>query len=90
MESRFSTCSSCFDDRLEIVSIGGLPKGQTSDSFFKGKSVPINESMIRLFIKLDLIEQNGHRIPIILKEYGKEAFEIKDNFITVTIPFDKT
>lgn len=46
--------------------------------------------MIRLFIKLDLIEQNGHRIPIILKEYGKEAFEIKDNFITVTIPFDKT
>ena len=46
--------------------------------------------MIRLFMKLDLMEQNGHGIPIILKEYGKEVFEIEDNFITVTIPFDKT
>lgn len=79
-----------FDDRLEVVSIGGLPKGQTLDFFFKGKSVPVNEPMIRLFMKLDLMEQNGHGIPIILKEYGKEVFEIEDNFITVTIPFDKT
>lgn len=79
-----------YDDRLEIVSIGGLPKGQTIESFFKGKSVPVNEPMIRLFMKLDLMEQNGHGIPIILKEYGKEVFEIEDNFITVTIPFDRT
>ncbi len=78
-----------FDDRLEIVSIGGLPKGQTLNSFFKGKSVPVNEPMIRLFMKLDLMEQNGHGIPIILKEYDKTIFEIEDNFITVTIPFDK-
>lgn len=41
-------------------------------------------------MKLDLMEQNGHGIPIILKEYGKKVFEIEGNFITVTFPFDKT
>lgn len=79
-----------FEDKLEIDSIGGLPDGQTLDSFFKGKSVPVNESMIRLFMKLEIMEQNGHGIPTILKEYDKNIFEIEDNFVTVTIPFDKT
>lgn len=79
-----------YDNRLEIVSTGGLPKGQNLESFFRGKSIPVNEPMVKLFLKLDLIEQNGHGVPIILKEYGEEAFLIEDNFITITIPFDKT
>lgn len=36
------------------------------------------------------MEQNGHGIPIILKEYGKKVFEIEGNFIIVTFLFDKT
>lgn len=35
---------------------------------------------------LDYIEQTGHGVPLIVSRYGKEVFDISENFITVTIP----
>ena len=30
-----------------------------------------------------------HGVPIVVKQYGKEAFEFGSSFIIVTIPFEK-
>ena len=37
--------------------------------------------------QLNLIEQTGHGVPLIVSKYGRNVFEITDNFITVTIPY---
>ncbi len=40
-------------------------------------------------VRLDYIEQTGHGVPLIVSKYGKEVFDITENFITVTIPLNK-
>lgn len=76
-----------FNDRLEIVSTGGLPYNMTKNDFFGGISRPVNEVLARIFIQLGLIEQTGHDVSMVTRQYGKEAFEFLDNFLRVTIPF---
>ncbi len=44
---------------------------------------------MRIFLNMGIVEHTGHGIPTILKRYGREAFEIRENFIKVIIPFDK-
>lgn len=78
-----------FDDRIEIVSNGGLPKALNKEDFFRGVSKPVNTELLNIFVKLDIIDQTGHGVPLILKEYGKEAFYISDHTIIVTIPINK-
>ena len=39
--------------------------------------------------QLNLIEQTGHGVPLIVSKYGRNVFEITENFITVTLPFSK-
>lgn len=80
---------SFFDDRLEIISHGGLPAGLSKEEFFKGISKPRNEQLSEIFKRLGIVEQTGHGIPTIIKKYGREAFDIKDNYINVIIPFNK-
>lgn len=36
---------------------------------------------------MEIVEHTGHGIPTIISEYGKEAFEINDTYLKVTIPF---
>ena len=43
--------------------------------------------MQKIFGQLGFVEQTGHGVPLIVDIYGKESFEIMDNFINVTIPF---
>ena len=57
--------------------------------FFNGVSNPRNFVLMRIFLKLGIVEHTGHGVPIIIEKYGKEVFEINDNHIIVTIPFDK-
>ena len=78
-----------FSDRIEIFSYGGLPLGQTREMFFMGASNPRNASLMRILSDLEYVEQTGHGIPEIVRNYGREAFDINDNYINVTIPFDK-
>ncbi|MCI9146637.1 MAG: winged helix-turn-helix transcriptional regulator [Hungatella sp.] len=78
-----------FDDRIEIISMGGLPDGLTLDEFYEGKSKPVNLELQQIMVQLDYIEQTGHGVPLIVSKYGKEVFDITENFITVTIPLNK-
>lgn len=78
-----------YSNRIEVVSSGGLPYNLSKESFYKGTSRPVNEKLQKIFGQLKLVEQTGHGVPIIINEYGKEAFDIEDNFITVTIPFSR-
>ena len=77
-----------FDDRIEVISVGGLPDGLTLEEFYEGKSVPVNLELQQIMLQLDYIEQTGHGVPLIVSRYGREAFDISENFVTVTIPFD--
>ncbi len=80
---------SLFSDRIEILSHGGLPHGQSIEDFFRGISHPRNDMLMTIFNQMTISEHTGHGVPIIIKKYGRSAFEITDNYIKVTIPFDK-
>ncbi len=80
---------SFYDNRLEITSHGGIPKEITKEDFFNGVSHPRNSVLMRIFLKLGIVEHTGHGIPIIIAKYGKEAFDIHDTYINVVIPFNK-
>lgn len=77
-----------FDDRIEIISVGGLPDGLTLEEFYAGKSKPVNLELQQIMVQLDYIEQTGHGVPLIVSRYGREVFDISENFITVTIPLN--
>ncbi len=77
-----------FDDRIEIISVGGLPDGLTLEEFYEGKSKPVNLELQQIMVQLDYIEQTGHGVPLIVSRYGKEVFDISENYITVTIPLN--
>jgi len=76
-----------FADRIEIISYGGLPLGLSEENFFQGDSHPVNKALQTIFTQLDYAEQTGHGVPVIVKAYGRNAFQISENFINVTIPY---
>ena len=76
-----------YDDRIEVVSTGGLPVDYTPDEFYAGISHPVNLMLQKIMGQLNYVEQTGHGVPLIVSKYGKEAFDLGDNHITVTIPF---
>lgn len=78
-----------FDDRIEIISVGGLPDGLSLEEFYEGKSKPVNLELQQIMVQLDYIEQTDHGVPLIISRYGKNVFDITENFITVTIPLNK-
>ena len=57
--------------------------------FYEGISHPRNSTLMRVFLNMGLTEHTGHGVPIIIKKYGKEAFEITDNYIKCRIPYDE-
>lgn len=77
-----------FDDRIEIVSYGGLPYTLTKEGFFNGTSVPVNKSLLLVFIAGGYAEQSGHGVPTIVNKYGREAFSFEDGMLKVTIPLE--
>ena len=77
-----------FEDRLEVISYGSIPYGQTEEEFFQGVSMPINEALMQIFRLLGLSEHTGHGIPIITDRYGREAFGLTGANVRVTIAFD--
>ncbi len=76
-----------FDDRIEIISNGSIPYGESEKDFFAGISRPVNESLMRIFINAGLSEHTGHGVPIIVREYGQEAFDINPGYVRVTLKF---
>lgn len=80
---------SMFDDRLEILSHSGLSSDMTKKQFFEGISKSRNATLMRIFLSIGLTEHTGHGIPTLVNKYGKEVFEIEDNYIRCIIPFDE-
>ena len=79
---------SMFSNRLEILSHGGLPGGLTTKAFFEGIIRPRNATLMRIFLSLGLTEHTEHGIPTIVKRYGQDVFDINENYIKCSIPFD--
>lgn len=77
-----------YQDRIEIISTGGLPEDLSKEEFFLGISRPVNTRLQKIFGQLGYVEQTGHGIPLIVSNYGKYAFDIMPNYINVTIPFN--
>lgn len=44
---------------------------------------------MKIFSDLDIVEHTGHGIPTITEKYGTDVFDITDNYIMVTIPFNE-
>lgn len=76
-----------YDNRIEIVSYGGLRFDLTEEGFFTGTSKPVNARLFGIFISCGLSEQSGHGVPRIVHSYGREAFSFNDGMVTVTLPF---
>lgn len=77
-----------YDDRIEIVSYGGLPYSLSLEGFYHGTSVPVNKSLMTIFIATGFAEQSGHGVPTIVSRYGEKAFAFSNGMVMVTIPFD--
>lgn len=76
-----------YDDRIEVLSYGDLPYNLSKESFYSGTSVPVNRALKDIFMSVGLSEQSGHGVPIIVSQYGKEAFSFESSTIKVTLPF---
>ncbi len=76
-----------FADRIEVISYGGLPYGISLDEFYKGTSVPVNKSLMKIFLCSKYTDQSRNGVPTIVSTYGDEAFSISEGMVKVTIPF---
>lgn len=81
---------SIFDDRIEIVSIGGLVKGISYDDMMLGVSIQRNEKLANIFYRLNLIESFGTGIQKIMRCYKdisvKPQITVSDNAFKITLP----
>lgn len=80
-----------FDDRIEIVSPGGLPSGIDEKEYLSGKlSVLRNRNLANVFYRLGFVEIFGTGITRIkqLYEWGlkKPDFEVSENTIMIVLP----
>ncbi len=80
---------SVFSDRIEILSRGTIPRGQTLEGFYSGESIPVNEKLSEIFLQLHISEKSGRGVPKITEVYGKDSFSFRKNSIVVTIPFNR-
>ena len=78
-----------FSDRIEILSRGKIPPGQTIEGFFAGESVPVNQKLSDMLLQLHISERTGRGVPKITEVYGKETYEFRENSIVVSIPFTR-
>ena len=78
-----------FSDRIEILSRGALPPGQTMEGFFAGESVPVNPELSDIFLQLHISERTGRGVPKVTSVYGRGTYEFRENSIVATIPFNR-
>lgn len=85
-----STLVSIYDDRIEFVSVGGLPAGITLDDIMLGLSVCRNPKLAAIFYRLQLIEAYGTGMPKIMKAYAgtgvEPIIEVTNNAFKITLP----
>lgn len=82
---------SMFDDHIEIISLGSLPKGLTNEQFYAGSiSVLRNPILANVFNRLNIIEAFGTGILRIKELYtysvSKPSFKVIDDVVIVNLP----
>ena len=86
---------SMLDDRIEIISPGGLPVGITEEEYLSGKlSVLRNRNLANVFYRLGFVEIFGTGITRIKQLYEESLkqpdFEVSENTIKIVLPvFEK-
>jgi ATP-dependent DNA helicase RecG len=70
-----ATLVSMFDNRLEIMSLGGILPGVTKEIMLAGVSAPRNGKLAAVFHRLKLIEAYGTGIPRIFAAYSGHGVE---------------
>lgn len=80
-----------YEDRIEIISPGGLPEGMSEANYLYSQiSIPRNRAIADVFHRLHIIEKFGTGIDRIRDEYNsfpsKPSFEITADFIRVVLP----
>lgn len=85
-----STLISVFDDRIEVISLGGLIKGISYGDIMLGASILRNRKLANILYRLHLIEAYGTGMPKIISSYKdysmKPQIEVSDNAFKVTLP----
>ncbi len=85
-----ATFISFFDDRIEFVSLGGLPKGIAMSDVMMGVSVPRNRRLANIFYRLHLIEAFGTGILKIKECYigcsRQPMVETSENAFKIALP----
>lgn len=81
---------SIFDNRIEIVTVGGLVHGITFDDIMLGVSALRNQHLANVFYRLKLIEAYGTGLLKINEAYSehyvKPRIEVTDNAFKITLP----
>jgi ATP-dependent DNA helicase RecG len=85
-----STLISIFEDRLELVSLGGLVSGITLNDMMLGVSVSRNEKLAGVFYRMKLTEAYGTGMSKIMESYRGSGvlpeIQISDNAFKITLP----
>lgn len=86
---------SMYEDRIEVVSPGGLPNGITEKEYLSGRiSMPRNPIIGNVFYRLGIVEMFGTGILRIAEAYKnsvkKPVFEVSENAIKVVLPIFET
>ncbi len=87
-----STLISIFEDRLEILSVGGLAKGIDREDIMLGVSISRNKRLANIFYRLEYVEAYGTGIDKIMDSYQKQSsslkpiIEISNNAFKITLP----
>ena len=85
---------SMYNDRIVIVSPGGLPTGINAEEYMTGGiSILRNPIIANIFFRLNLIEKFGTDIRRIISSYSNyevnPVFNVTDNTISITLPVIK-
>lgn len=85
-----STLISLYEDRMEVVSVGGLVSGIVLEDIMMGVSVCRNPQLANVFYHLQLIEAYGTGISKIMQAYKgakrKPTFQATPNAFKVRLP----
>lgn len=82
---------SMYEDRIVVVSPGGLPEGVDEYQYLEGDlSVPRNENLAYVLLRLGIIERLGSGVRRIRNAYkstnATPVFSVSDSAIRVTLP----
>ena len=85
-----STLVKLYDDRLEVLSLGGLTEGITYHDMMLGASIQRNPRLAEVFYRLHYIEAFGTGVQRIISDYekteAKPEFLVSDNAFKVVLP----